>query len=153
MMEPNPFTKQVKALPCEVRDIIVEKWLEGSKPFQIAQQLNLPRKTVTNIVDLYRTYMKRSARVGGNKLRTARTDRVALFTEFCKRQRPSKYAKSRKKSGKKSEKKSGKSRKKKSEKKSGDKSGKKSGEKSGKKILEREGLRKYSNSLAKMFTE
>ena len=36
-MEPNPFTKQGKALPYEVRDIIVEKWLEGSKPFQIAK--------------------------------------------------------------------------------------------------------------------
>ena len=27
-MEPNPFTKQGKALSCEVRDIIVEKWLK-----------------------------------------------------------------------------------------------------------------------------
>ena len=30
--------------------------------------------------------------VGGNKIRTARTDDVVLYTEFCKRQRPSVYA-------------------------------------------------------------
>ena len=93
-MQRNPFTKQGKALPCEVRDIIIEKWLEGSKPFQIAQQFNLPRKTVTNIVDRFvRTAGSIQPGVGGNRLRTARTDDVVLYTEFCKRQRPSMYAK------------------------------------------------------------
>ena len=52
-MEPNPFTKQGKALPCEVRDVIVEKWLGGSKQFEIARQLRLSRKTVANIVDRF----------------------------------------------------------------------------------------------------
>ena len=55
-MEPNPFTKQGKALSCEVCHIIVEKWLEGSKPFQIGLQLNLPRKTVSNILGTLRIY-------------------------------------------------------------------------------------------------
>ena len=41
-MERNPFTKQGKALLCDVREIIVEKWLESSKPFEIAQRFNLP---------------------------------------------------------------------------------------------------------------
>ena len=43
MGELNPSAKQGKELPCEVREIIVEKWLEGQKPFQIAQRLKLPR--------------------------------------------------------------------------------------------------------------
>ena len=32
-MNPDPFTKQGKALPCEVCEMIVEKWLEGSSDF------------------------------------------------------------------------------------------------------------------------
>lgn len=91
-MEPNPFTKQGKALSCEVRDIILEKWLEGSKPFQIGLQLNLPRKTVSNIVDRFVRTGSVQPGIGGNRLRTARTDDVVLYTEFCKRQRPSMYA-------------------------------------------------------------
>lgn len=90
-MEPNPFTKQGKALSCEVRDIILEKWLEGSKPFQIGLQLNLPRKTVSNIVDRFVRTGSVQPGIGGNRLRTARTDDVVLYTKFCKRQRPFKY--------------------------------------------------------------
>ena len=73
-MEPNPFTKQGKAFSCEVRDIILEKWLEGSKPFQIVLQLNLPRKTVSSIVDRFVRTGSVQPGVGGNKIRTARTD-------------------------------------------------------------------------------
>ena len=91
-MERNPFTKQGKALSCDVREIIVEKWLEGSKPFQIAQRFNLPRKTVSDIVDRFVHTGSVKPGVGGNRLRTARTDDVVLYTEFCKRQRPSMYA-------------------------------------------------------------
>ena len=79
-------------MSCEVRDIIVEKWLEGSKPFQIGLQLNLPKKTVSNIVDRFVHTGSVQPGVGGNKIRTARTDDVVLYTEFCKRQRPSVYA-------------------------------------------------------------
>ena len=68
MMEPNPFTKQGKALPCEVHDIIVEKWLEGSKPFQIARQFNLLRKTVMNIIDRFVRTGSVQPGVGGNRL-------------------------------------------------------------------------------------
>ena len=91
-MEPTPFTKQGKALTCEVCDIIVEKWLEGSKPFQIGLQLNLRRKTVSNIVDRFVRTGSVQPGVDGNKIRTAGTDDVVLYTEFCKRQRPSVYA-------------------------------------------------------------
>ena len=83
-MEPNPFTQQGKALPCEVRDVIVEKWLGGSKQFEIARQLRLSRKTVANIVDRFVRTGSVQPGVGGNRLRTARTDDVVLYTEFCK---------------------------------------------------------------------
>ena len=91
-MEANPFTKQGKALSCDVPDIILEKWLECSKPFQIGLQLNLPRKTVSNIVDWFVRAGSIQPGVGGNRLQTARTDDVVLYTEFCKFQRPSMYA-------------------------------------------------------------
>ena len=77
-MEPNPFTKQGKALPCVVRDVIVEKWLGGSKQFEIARQLRLSRKTVANIVDWFVRTGSVQPGVGGNRLRTARTDDVVL---------------------------------------------------------------------------
>ena len=50
-MERNYFTRQGKAIPVNVREAIVDKWLNGSQLFEIAQQLNLNRKTVANIVD------------------------------------------------------------------------------------------------------
>ena len=80
-MEPNPFTKQGKALLCEVRDIIVDKWLEGSKPFEIAQQFNFPRKTVVNIVQ--EAFNQELVGTGHEQ-----QERMMLYTEFCKRQRP-----------------------------------------------------------------
>ena len=54
--------------------------------------VNLPRKTVSNIVDRFVRTGSVQPGVGGNKIRTARTDDVVLYTEFCKRQRPSVYA-------------------------------------------------------------
>ena len=54
--------------------------------------VNLPRKTVSNIVDRFLRTGSVQPGVGGNKIRTARTDDVVLYTEFCKRQRPSVYA-------------------------------------------------------------
>ena len=56
---------------------------------QIGLQLNLPRKTVSNIVDRFVRTGSVQPGAGGNKIRTARTDDVVLYTEFCKRQRPS----------------------------------------------------------------
>ena len=55
-------------------------------------QLNLPRKTVSDIVDRFIRTGSVQPGVCGNKIRTARTDDVVLYTEFCKRQRPSVYA-------------------------------------------------------------
>ena len=53
-MNPNPFTKQGKGYRVRpVKWFTVDKWLEGSKPFQVVHQFNLSRKTVTNIVDQF----------------------------------------------------------------------------------------------------
>jgi hypothetical protein len=65
--------------------------LKGLLPFEIAQQLNLPRKTVGNIVDRYLQMGSIDPGIGGNRSRTARTDDVILCTEFCKHERPSVY--------------------------------------------------------------
>ena len=59
---------------------------------QIGLQLNLLRKTISNIIDQFVHTGIVQPGVGGNKIRTARTDDVVLYTEFCKRQRPSVYA-------------------------------------------------------------
>ena len=88
-MEPNLFTKQKKKFSCEVRDIIVEKWLEGFYPFQIEPKLNLPRNTVWNIVDRFVRIGSVQPGVGGN---TLPADYVVSYMKFCKRQRPNMYA-------------------------------------------------------------
>ena len=77
-MEPNPNHGKV---------------VRGFKTIRhIGLQLNLPRKTFSNIVDRFVRTGSVQPGVGGNKIRTARTDDVVLYTEFCKRQRPSVYA-------------------------------------------------------------
>ena len=48
----NTFSRQGKALPSEVRNQIVEKWLSNEGIANISRQSNLPYKTVGNIVDL-----------------------------------------------------------------------------------------------------
>ena len=48
----NPFCRQGKAFPSEVRNQINEKWLSNEGIANISQQSNLPYKTVSNIVDL-----------------------------------------------------------------------------------------------------
>lgn len=87
-MERNYFTRQGKAIPVNVREAIVDKWLNGSQLFEIAQQLNLNRKTVANIVDRYLQTRNVEPGVGGNRSRTARTDDAILYTEFCKSKKP-----------------------------------------------------------------
>ena len=42
-MKPNPFTKQGKGYRVRpVKWLTVDKWLDGSKPFQVVHQFNLP---------------------------------------------------------------------------------------------------------------
>ena len=89
-MESNPFTKHGKGLSFEVRDIIVEKWLEGTKPFQRAA-VKFTEKDSFKYCRSVRAGNVQPG-IGGNRLRTTRSDYVVLYTEFCKRQRPSMYA-------------------------------------------------------------
>ena len=72
----------------QYREAIVHKWLNVSQLFEIAQQLNLNRKTVANIVDRYLQTRNVEPGVGGNRSRTARTDDAILYTEFCKSKKP-----------------------------------------------------------------
>ena len=60
-MESNPFTKHGKGLSFEVRDIIVEKWLESTKPFQRAA-VKFTEKDSFKYFRSVRTCMKRSTR-------------------------------------------------------------------------------------------
>ena len=48
----NAFSRQGKALPTEVRNQIIEKWLSDEGTANISRQSNLPYKTVSNIGDL-----------------------------------------------------------------------------------------------------
>ena len=49
----NAFSRKGKALPCEVRNQTIEKWLSNEGTANISSQSNLPYKTVSNIVDLW----------------------------------------------------------------------------------------------------
>ena len=46
----NAFSRQDKALPSEVRNQIIEKWLSNDGITNISRQSNLPCETVRNIV-------------------------------------------------------------------------------------------------------
>ena len=49
----NAFSRQGNALPIEVRNKIAEKLLSNEGITNISRQLNLPYKTVRNIIDLW----------------------------------------------------------------------------------------------------
>ena len=55
----NAFSGQGKALPSEVRNQVVEKWLSNDGIANISRQSNLPYETVSNIVHL-RVVIRRS---------------------------------------------------------------------------------------------
>ena len=48
----NAFSRHGKALPSEVRNQIIEKWLSYEGIANISRQSNLPYKTESNIVHL-----------------------------------------------------------------------------------------------------
>ena len=89
----NPFTKQGRALPSEVRDRIIFLWREGQNPTQIGLNLNLKRQTVTNIVNNFVTRGTTESIKRGNTQRHARTDGVCEYIEYSKQRQPSLFAK------------------------------------------------------------
>ena len=59
IMNPNPFTKQGKGYRVRpVKWFTVDKWLEGSKPFQVVHQLKLMEKDGNKYCRSVRTYRK-----------------------------------------------------------------------------------------------
>jgi len=85
----NPFIRQGRSLPDNVRGEIVERWLNGSGHREIGRQLNVPKSTVANIVNKFLERRESKHRNGGCKTRTSRTDDVITYTEYCKQQQPS----------------------------------------------------------------
>ena len=49
----NPFSRQGRALPMNVRESIVESWLNKKQPSEIAAELKLPLRTVLNITERF----------------------------------------------------------------------------------------------------
>ena len=87
----NPFTRQGKALPNNVREKIVDDWLQGKGPTEIGKELKLDKQTVSSIVDNFVRKGHVEAGKGGNKIRSARTDDVIYYAEYCKQTQPSNY--------------------------------------------------------------
>ena len=85
----NPFVKQGKAIPTDVRGEIVERWLNGTSQLQISRDLKVPKSTIWGIIDNFSKRGHYEKMSGGNKMRTVCTDDVVIYTEYCKQRRPS----------------------------------------------------------------
>jgi predicted transcriptional regulator len=62
----NLFSCQGKALPNKVREEIVQKYLDNYSVTLIAAGLNLPYKTVSNIIDVWLSKPTIEPKRGGN---------------------------------------------------------------------------------------
>ena len=80
----NPFTRQGKALPNNVREKSVHDWLQDKGPPEIGKDLKLDKQTVSSIVDNFVRKGHVEAGKGGNKIRSARIDDVIYYAEYCK---------------------------------------------------------------------
>ena len=83
-MAHNPFVTQEKAIPNQAREDIVERWLNGATQRQIGRDLNIPKSTIQNIIDNFAERGHSNYKIGGNKIRLARTEDVVTYTAFCK---------------------------------------------------------------------
>ncbi|XP_028408206.1 uncharacterized protein LOC114530785 [Dendronephthya gigantea] len=93
MNSSNPFVKQGRFLPDNVRGEIVDCWLSGNSHGSIGREMNIPRSTVTNVIKKFLERGDQNHLSGGCKTRTARTDDVVMYVEYSKRQQPSISAK------------------------------------------------------------
>ena len=75
-MAHNPFIQQGKAIPNNVREQIVERWLNSTGQRQIARDLNIAKSSVQNIIDNFCKRGHSEHGIGGNRIRHARTDDV-----------------------------------------------------------------------------
>ena len=89
----NPFSRQGRALPMNVRDGIVESWVNKKQPSEIAAELKLPLQTVLNIIERFIDYDGNlQTTESRQRSRAARTDDVVTFVEYAKTIKPSMYA-------------------------------------------------------------
>ena len=88
----NVFNRQGRALPSKVRNQIIDKWLSNEGIANIAQQINLPYKTVSNIVDLWVDNGDIEPRKA-YPFRTARTNEVITYVEYLKTNKSSIHGK------------------------------------------------------------
>ena len=70
----------------QAREVIVDRWLNGTTQTQIRRDLNIPESTVQNIIDNVVEHGHINYKIGGNRTRLARTEEVVTYTEFCKQQ-------------------------------------------------------------------
>ena len=89
----NSFSKQGKALPNKVRNEIIERYINNESYTSISRNLNLPYKTISNIVELWIETGSIEARTKKMHNRTARTDDSIAFIEYLKSEKPSMYGK------------------------------------------------------------
>ena len=67
-----------------MREKIADDWLQDKGPTEIGKDLKLDKQTVSSIVDNFVRKRHVEAGKGGNKIRSARTDDVIYYTEYCK---------------------------------------------------------------------
>ena len=79
----NPFTRQRKALPNNVREKIEDDYWHKIKANRNRKRAET-RQTVSSIVDNFVRKGHVEAGKGGNKIRYARTDDVINYAEYCK---------------------------------------------------------------------
>ena len=67
----NPFTRQSKALPNNVRGKIVDDWLQDKGATEIGKELKLYKRTVSSIVDNFVRKGRVEVGKGGSKICSA----------------------------------------------------------------------------------
>ena len=83
---------QGKATSMWQREIIIHLYKSGASMAEIARMF-LTKQTVSNIVNTFIDYNRLAPQTEGNYKRTARTENVVTYIEFCKNQRPSSFSK------------------------------------------------------------
>ena len=63
--------------------IVVDDWLQDKGPTEIGKDLKLDKQTVSSIVDNFVHKGHVEAGKGRNKIRSARTDDVIYYAEYC----------------------------------------------------------------------
>ena len=76
----NPFTRQGKALPNNVREKIVDDWLQDKGPTEIGKELKLDKQTVSSMVDNFVRKGRVEAGKGREEIKYAPHELLMLST-------------------------------------------------------------------------